>query len=359
MKIENVAVCALLGVALSVSAGDNIPRMPDGKPDFSGTYDIASLTPFQRSTAQGDNLYLSDDHVGELEKAAADEMAAGDAPSDPDRAAPEKGADVGFYNYAWLDMGDSLFKVDGRYRSSILVDPPNGRMPPLTEAGQARRDAGPSPRGAQPQDQNQIEPPDDLLKNDGTAWWLDEGGHPYDDPELLPLLDRCILYAGATIPMMPTMYNNMKTVVQTDSHVLINIEWMHWARIVRLDSEHVHPEIRSLAGDSIGSWEGDTLVVETTNFLEKPGVPWEGLRIVERFTPIDEDTLLYKFTVHDPDYTAPYSGELPWPKSDQKSYEYACHEGNYAMGNILRGARQLERDWFERHASTGRERAGQ
>ena len=359
MKIENVAICALLGVALSVSAGDDIPRMPDGKPDFSGTYDIASLTPFQRSTAQGDNLYLGDDLVRDREKAAADEMAAGDAPSNPDRAAPEKGADVGFYNYAWLDMGDSLFKLDGRYRSSILVDPPDGRMPPLTEAGQARRDAGPSPRGAQPQDQNQIEPPDDLLKNDGTAWWLDEGSQPYDDPEALPLLDRCILYAGATIPVLPTMYNNMKTVVQTDSHLLINIEWMHWARIVRLDAEHVPPEIRSLAGDSIGSWEGDTLVVETTNFLEKPGVPWEGLRIVERFSPIDADTLLYKFTVHDPDYTAPYSGELPWPKSDQKSYEYACHEGNYAMGNILRGARQLERDWFEQHASTGRERAGQ
>ena len=173
-------------------------------------------------------------------------------------------------------MGDSLFKIDGRYRSSILVDPPDGRMPALTEAGQARRSAGPSPRGPQPQDQNQIEPPDDLLKNDGTAWWLDEGSHPYDGPETLTLLDRCLLYADATIPMIPTMYNNMKTVVQTDTHLLINIEWMHWARIVRIDAEHLDPEIRSLAGDSIGWWEGDTLVVETTTSSRRPAFPGTG-----------------------------------------------------------------------------------
>lgn len=358
MKIEYVAICTLLGVALSVSASDDIPRRADGKPDFSGTYDIASVTPIQRPVAQGDNLYLSNDKVRALEQAALDLVAAGNAPSDPDRPAPEKGGDVGFYNYGWLDRGDSLFKIGGRYRSSILVDPPNGRLPPLTAAGQARRAARHDAR-VQPGDQNQLEIPDSVLKNDGTAWWLDEGGHPYDGPEQLTLLDRCLVYGGATIPVMPTMYNNMKTIVQTDSHLLINVEWMHWARIVRLDSEHVDPEIRSLAGDSIGWWEGDTLVVETTNFLEKPGVPWEGLRIVERFSPIDANSLLYKFTVHDPDYTAPYSGELPWPKSTHKSYEYACHEGNYAIGNILRGARELEREWFERQASSGRESEAQ
>ena len=351
MRIENIAICALLAVALPASAGDDIPRTADGKPDFSGIYDIASLTPFARTPGHGDSPYLSEDVVRGLEQEASDVVAAGDAPSDPDRPPPEKGADVGFYNLAWLDMGDSLFKIDGRYRSSILVDPPDGQMPPLTEAGKARREAGPSPRGSRPDEQNQIELPDDVLKNDGTAWWLDEGSHPYDGPETLALLDRCLIYAGATIPMIPTMYNNMKTVVQTDTHLLINIEWMHWARIIRIDSEHLPPEIRSLAGDSIGWWEGDTLVVDTTNFLEEPGVPWEGLRVVERFSPIDADTLLYKFTVHDPDYAAPYSGELPWPKSDLPSYEYACHEGNYAMGNILRGARLLEREWHERQAS--------
>ena len=119
---------------------------------------------------------------------------------------------------------------------------------------------------------------------------------------------------------------------------------MHWARIVRIDSEHLPLEIRSLAGDSIGWWEDDTLVVETTNFLASPGVAREGLRIVERFSPIDEKGLLYQFEVEDPDYEASYSGELLWPKTDQRSYEYACHEGNYAMGNTLRGARLLEQN---------------
>ena len=349
MKIEIVTICALLGFALSSSANADIPRKADGKPDFSGTYDIASLTPLERPEEQEDKLYLSDDTARDIEKAAYDQVAAGDVQSDPDRPAPEKGGDVGFYNYAWLDSGDSLIKIDGRYRSSILTDPPNGRLPPLTEAGQARRAARHDAR------REATEPE----RNDGTAWWLEEGGKPYDDPERLTLLDRCIIYADATIPVLPAVYNNMKTIVQTDSHLLINIEWMHWARIVRLDSEHVHPEIRSLAGDSIGWWEGDTLVVETTNFLESPGVPWEGVRVVEHFTPIDESSLLYSFTVHDPDYTTPYTGELVWPKSDQKSYEYACHEGNYAMGNILRGARLLEREWYERHASTDRDREGE
>ncbi len=143
MKIANVAICALLAVALSASASDDIPRMADGKPDFSGTYDIASLTPFQRPEAHVESLYLPDDTVRELEQAALDVVIEGDAPSDPNRPPPEKGADVGFYNLAWLDMGDRLFKIDGRYRSSILVNPPDGRMPPLTEAGQARRDAAP------------------------------------------------------------------------------------------------------------------------------------------------------------------------------------------------------------------------
>jgi hypothetical protein len=147
--------------------------------------------------------------------------------------------------------------------------------------------------------------------------------------------------------MRPLPYNNLKTIVQTEDYVTILVEWMHWARIIRLDSEHLPAEMRSLGGDSIGWWEGDTLVVETTNFLESPGVPKDGLRILEYFSPIDPDSLLYKFTVNDPDYEAPYTGELVWPRTGQRSYEYACHEGNYAMGNTLRGARLLEEEWLK------------
>ena len=161
------------------------------------------------------------------------------------------------------------------------------------------------------------------------------------------MLDRCLYIGAVTVPIRPVVYNNAKTIVQTDTHVVIHIEWMHWARVVRINSEHHGLEFRSLAGDSIGWWEGDTLVVETTNFLDRPGVPRENLRVVERFSPIDGDSLLYGFTVHDPDYTAPYSGEFPWPKADHANWEYACHEGNYSMGNTLRGARLLEKEWLQ------------
>jgi len=139
----------------------------------------------------------------------------------------------------------------------------------------------------------------------------------------------------------------LKTIVQTDTHVAILVEWMHWTRIIRLNAEHHPPEVRSLSGDSIGRWEGDTLVVDTTNFIDLPGPARESLHVVERFTPKGEDGLLYQFTVNDSDYTAPYSGEYIWPKTPDRLFEYACHEGNYALGNILRGARLLEREALE------------
>ena len=136
---------------------------------------------------------------------------------------------------------------------------------------------------------------------------------------------------------------------------MLNIEWMHWARIIRIDAEHKSPELSSLDGDSIGWWEGDTLVVETINFLDEPQRPNAERRVIERFSPINEGGLLYSFTVEDPDYEAAYSGELVWPKTDQQSYEYACHEGNYAMTSTLMGARVREKEWREENGSaTGR-----
>jgi hypothetical protein len=126
---------------------------------------------------------------------------------------------------------------------------------------------------------------------------------------------------------------------------------MHWARVIRLDSEHLPGEVRSLSGDSIGRWEGDTLVVDTTNFIDLPGPAREKYHVVERFTPQGSGGLLYQFTVEDSDYTAPYSGEYLWPKTPDRLFEYACHEGNYAMGNILRGARLLEREALEKKAA--------
>ena len=148
-------------------------------------------------------------------------------------------------------------------------------------------------------------------------------------------------------PMLSVLYNNMKRIVQTDDTVVILVEMVHDARVVRMNAEHNPPEIRSWLGDSVGRWEGDTLVVDTTNFTGNPslGGASRNLHVVERFPRIDADTLLYGFTVEDPTgWSAPWSGEYPWPASDSKVYEYACHEANYSFGGILRGARVLEQD---------------
>ena len=145
--------------------------------------------------------------------------------------------------------------------------------------------------------------------------------------------------------MLPVLYNNLKKIVQTDDHILIFVEMVHDARIVRMGQEHAPPDIRQWMGDSIGHWEGDTLVVDTTNFNDTPALPLasRNLHVVERFTRVDTETLLYQFTVEDPTiWTEPWSGEYIWPATENRVYEYACHEANYALGGILRGARLLE-----------------
>jgi len=150
------------------------------------------------------------------------------------------------------------------------------------------------------------------------------------------------------MPIGPRAYNNLKTIIQTDTHVVILIEWMHWARIIRIDGEHPPSDYRSYAGDSVGRWEGDTLVVDTTNLLAEWGFHREGARVVERLSFLDRDSLYYEYTVHDPEFTVPYSGSLPWPRTDSQLYEFACHEGNYSMGNTLRGARYLEQEYRDK-----------
>ena len=144
--------------------------------------------------------------------------------------------------------------------------------------------------------------------------------------------------------MLPVLYNNLKRIVQTPDHVMILVEMVHDARIIRLNSEHAPESVRRWLGDSIGWWEGDTLVVDTTNFTDNPAIrASRDLHVVERFERIDEDTLRYRFTVEDPNvWTGSWSGEYPWPASENRVYEYACHEGNYAMEGILKGARLLE-----------------
>ena len=356
MRIKSIAlpasvVLACLGLAMAslpaFAAEADIPRTASGKPDLSGTYDLASLTPMQRAPKHGDKLFLTREEAEQIEKQAAAFRELTSRDSDPERGAPPAGGDgspgpagdVGGYNFFWIDNGTDVFSIDGKFRTSVLTDPPNGRYPELSEAGKERR--------------KDLHPY--AYKNTGDAWWIASGDDPYDGPETLSLLDRCLYLSVASIPARPTAYNNLKTIVQTDTHVVILVEWMHWARIIRLDSEHPPEHIRSLGGDSIGWWEGDTLVVDTANFLANTNVPREGLHIVERFSRLDAGNLLYQFTVEDTDYEASYSGELPWPETDDQLYEYACHEGNYAMGNILRGARILEKETLAKGEASGGE----
>ncbi len=329
-------------ISLPVLSQDEVPRTPSGRPDLSGNYDIATLTPFTRAAGLGDQQELTDEQAQAIERSAAAAMAFADRDSDPNREAPPPGGDgsagaagkVGGYNSFWVDPGNSMFKIGDKYRTSVLTDPPNGQMPALSSAGKARL--------------AKIRPY--TFENTGNAWWLDLESGPYDNPETLPLIERCIYLTVTTVPMRSVLYNNLKTIVQTDNHVMILVEWMHWARVIRLNSEHPPSDIRSLGGDSIGHWEGDTLVVDTTNFLETPNQAREGLHIVERFTRKNQNELLYEFTVNDTNYAAPYSGAQMWPLTDDRLYEYACHEGNYAMGGILRGARLLEREELQRRA---------
>ena len=327
------------GAAPPPAAKRAIPRMPDGHPDLQGMYDLATLTPVER--AAGTPLVMTDEQAAKLEKDVASRKSSQDAPIKADRAAPPLGGDgsagaagnVGGYNSFWIDSGSRYSAIEGQKRASILIDPPDGRIPQMTTAARQR-----GARNVRPTS-------DQSAREDDPGF---EGGAAYDDPERRPLGERCLMGFGSTSgpPVLPNyFYNNLHQVVQTPDSVLILTEMVHDARVVRMNSEHPPKAIRKWMGDSIGRWEGDTLVVDTTNFTDKTRYRGssENLHIVERFTRADARTLLYRFTVEDPNtWDKPWTGEYTWPATDELMYEYACHEGNYAMGNILRGARLKE-----------------
>ena len=306
------------------------PRTPDGHPDLQGNWTNGTITPIERPTGQ--ERALTPDQVRRLEKIRADTIETLSRPSDPDRVAPPKGGDgsvgaaggVGGYNYLWIDAGDRVAVVNGELRSSLVTDPPNGKIPPLTAEGRARI---------------------------GAVYARARQFGEYDNPENRPLAERCIMSFGSNAgpPMLPNyFYNNNYTIVQTKDHVMILTEMVHDARIIRLGRTDPLPkEIRPWMGDSRGRWEGDTLVVETTNFnpLQIFRATNENLKVIERFHRVDRGTILYRFTVDDPTtYTEPWGGEVPFTALKEQIYEYACHEGNYALSNVLSGARALERE---------------
>ena len=343
-----VAAVVLIVFAVNVAWGD-IPRLSDGKPDLSGYYDTATITPMQRGGNSEE--FLSEEQAERNAQRTAFGLAAGSADQDPNREAPPVGGDgsggaagnVGGYDSFWVDPGEENFEIDGKYPTSIIIDPPNGRYPAITEAARERR-------------RNAFRLGGDYgRRNNGTAWWY-PGPGPYDDPEVRPYPDRCLSGFGSTAgpPMLSTLYNNHKRIVQTPGHVMILTEMVHDARIVRMNGEHAPDDVRRWFGDSIGWWEDDTLVVETTNFTDRPNFSQgtRDMRVVERFSRVDEDTVLYNFTVEDPNvWESSFTGQYTWRQTDEPVYEYACHEGNYSMFGILGGARRMEREAMEKVAA--------
>jgi hypothetical protein len=306
-----------LAAALSTSSllvaqsGSKIARTADGQPDLQGVWNFSTLTPLERTAEFAGREFLTDAEAKAFEARTVER-------NNRDNREQSADADVaGAYNEFWWDRGIHAARVHGKARTSLIVDPPDGRIPPLTAEGQARAAARADARRL----------------------------HPADGPEDRSLGERCLLF-NAGPPMVSGPYNNYVQILQTRDHVVIHNEMIHDARIVPLDGRpHVPSSIRLLLGDSRGRWDGDTLVVETTNFTSRTNVrgSGEGLRLVERFTRSGASTLLYEFTVDDPaSFTKPWSAVLPMTKTGDRLYEYACHEGNYAMTGILRGARAGE-----------------
>jgi hypothetical protein len=327
-----------------------IRRMPDGHPDLQGVYDLATMTPMER--IPGDPPALTKEQAETLQKAEAARRSKDATKLDPNRGALPVGGDksqgksffevlekagggaVGGYDRLWLNQGTAYTMVDGQIRTSIVIDPPDGRVPPFNAAARKRQ------AGAR------ALPTSDTAESQDVRATTRRG--EFDNPEERPLAERCLLGFGSTSgpPALPDyFYNDLHQIVQTPDSVMILSEMIHDARIVRMNAQHLPKNIRRWMGDSVGHWEGDTLVIDTTNFTGKTRFrgSTENLHVVERLRRMDDRTLLYRFTVEDPDtWDRPWTGEMTWPATSEPIYEYACHEGNYALGDVLRGARKQE-----------------
>ncbi len=317
-------IIATTVLALAVHAGGaaeyETPRTSFGHPDLEGIWTNATITSLERPQWMSD-LTISEEEAAQMEERTRRMAEAGLQPTDPDAPAPEAGGNVGGYNSFWIDAGTTVARVRGEYRSSLVVHPADGRIP-WSEEGRAKM--------AEATAQTQLQ----------------------EHPEQRQIGERCLVGYGSTggPPMVPVLYNNNYQIIQTPDYVVIQVEMNNDARIIPLDRDH-RGTPRWL-GDSVGYWDGDTLVVETTNFQPeerlRPATRHrlymsEGARITERFTRTDPDQIVYEFTVDDPAvYTEAWRGEIPLMAAEGPIYEYACHEGNYALPGILAGARAEE-----------------
>ncbi len=309
------ATAAALGILSAAMAGAQSkawtpPRTADGQPDLQGIWTTATLTPLERPAELGSKQFFTPKEAAEyeaqLKKTNNRDRRDGGADVDVSRA----------YNEFWYSRGDHIVQT---LRTSLIVDPPDGKIPALTPAAQTRQDK----RAA-------------MLRE-----------HSYDGPEYRNLAERCLLWATAGPPMLPGAYNNNYQIFQTPDYVMILVEMIHDVRIIPLDGRpHLPSRVREWLGDSRGHWEGNTLVVDTTNFTDKTNFRGadENLHLTERFTRTGPGTVMYEFTVDDPSaFTRPWRAEIPMNKAEGPILEYACHEGNYGMTGILSGARAQEK----------------
>ena len=317
LVVAVAVVLTFLGGPMLVQ-GQEVSRTAWGDPDLNGVWDFRTLTPFERPEDLADQEFFTEEEAAQFE---ANRLAEFEVRDDQEPADI-----VGNYNQFWFDPGD---QVRATNQTSLVIDPPSGRVPALVSVAQAKVDALREHReGIDPHAPTYGGFVDDL------------GGGMF--------AVRCILGFNSGPPMTPGGYNQNVQLFQTPDHVVLLNEMVHSSRVIPLDGrEHISDNVRQWMGDSRGHWEGNTLVVETTNFLRETsfrnGVTTSDLKLVEKFTRTDAGTLLYDVTVEDPNtWSRPWSYRIPMRANDMPIFEYACHEGNYGLENILAGAREKE-----------------
>lgn len=304
-----LAAAALVSFASARLSGQAIPRTADGRPDFAGIWTNSTLTPFERPKEFAGKEFFTP-------KEAADYGRRMQEQNNRDRRGATPQDDVNLaYNEGWFDRGT---KVYSNLRTSIVVDPADGRVPALTPEARDAAAARAAVQSRRP-----------------------------EGPEDFPVAVRCLLLANAGPPMVSTAYNNNYAIVQTRDSVGIDVEMIHDMRIIPLSGRpHISISIRLWMGDSVGHWDGDTLVVDTTNFTDKTHFRGsdQNLHLIERFRLMNAKTIHYRFTVDDPTaFLKPWTGEIIMSRAPGPLYEYACHEGNYSLADMLRGARAEEK----------------
>lgn len=317
-KLTTIGALALVA-ATALSAQNKtawkMPRTADGHPDLQCIWANSTRMPLEREPAFAGKPTLTDAEAKVWEQKDAESWKELDGTSDGPLHAGKGSAGTGAYNVLFYDMGSELARVDGVKRTSIVIDPPDGKIPALT-AQSRERNRGAATRAAS-----------------------------FDNVKDRGLSERCIFVGMAGPPMLPTLYNNNYQIVQTPDAVMILVEEIHDARIIRMNAKHAPPNVRQWLGDSIGRWEGDTLVVETTNLTDQTRVRGSSkdMKVTGRFTRADATNIVYKATMEDAStWDKPWTVELPFVASPGPIYEYACHEGNYAIEDILGGARKIE-----------------